>query len=284
MKDVQFDNLARGFAAGAKRRGILKALGAGLVANLVEMLVPEVAHADCDPSTEVCCADEGSAWTCKIGFVCNYSGQGERCRCPKPCQDLCCKPREECGSYRTRDGAIHYKCRERCGSVICRVNEKCCPGSNRSRDICRNITDECCGDKWYCNPGRECCNPTNFLKATRCCKEGEKCINFHSSNRQNICCPSERVCGDRCCPPGTECGGRRGCVKKNCGIEVCDPVGELCCTYPHVLSPYPRSICRPRNSLCAECYYRGVGYMPETVYAPPLGPGCPIHCKCWKPS
>ena len=97
----------------------------------------------------------------------------------------------------------------------------------------------CCppGECWHQGTGRSsvttCCPPA-FRCGTRCCAEGERCIDGECSR-----CDSEKVCGTECCESSEDCANPtkslccpktwQKCTAGLAGAVKCCPPKDQCC-------------------------------------------------------
>lgn len=209
MDSNHFDDMVRAVAERGSRRGVLGALGGGLLVALL-------------PAA-------GAGKKKKRG-----KKKGGRKRCAERCDGRCVG---RCPDVMTRNPATcQCDCPEgmnRCGQV-CVGDDACCPGEKSCGGGCIR-EDECCPHEKGCcpPPNRECADGTCIPEETCCpgveiaCAAADRgcCLAGVEECAEDGCCPLvafQAVCDGQCLDLGTDdfnCGA--------CGV-TCDERKEAC--------------------------------------------------------
>lgn len=185
MDQDRFDDVARTLAAGATRRGALRALAGGAVGSLVALLGPRAAGAACAAAGRRC----GDGRRCCRGAVC----KGGACACRAGLTD--CGGR--CTDLETDGGNCG-----RCGRV--------CTGGKTCRDgACVCVPED---REMTCREGRCGATVNNCGETVECggCGTGKTCVDGGCRPPEQGTCPAG---ADSCAGGGRiGCNGRSDCV------------------------------------------------------------------------
>ena len=123
MDATRFDELARKLAAGATRRGALRAAAGGALAAALAALRP----------TEAGAQDVGAAATCR----CSYSGPKRFCQSEKcDFDEQCCSRKCESEIFRRAGCGREKRCLCRLEGARCARDCACCSGQCRANGRC----------------------------------------------------------------------------------------------------------------------------------------------------
>ena len=87
---------------------------------------------------------------------------------------------------------------------------------------CRPPNSQPCGPGCTDPVNRPCCNGVPCAVGHHCCPAGHCCPNGHGCDAPpDLCCGSDRTCGDQCCDPETPCDTRFT-------PAICCPVPRIC--------------------------------------------------------
>lgn len=276
MDDRRFDAIAKGLAAGTKRRTLLKGLlglGGVAVAGSMGLEGESEAARRPTPTTRVRTCPGGQVWNgsacvCLAGTMCGAEccGVGGVC-----CDDACCYG-------------------------VCFGEELCCPSSS---EYCPS-TGECCP------PGRRCCPDYGCLAPGQCCTAEDCAPDVCAS----VICNSIQICeytvncnlggAEACCGPGQVCRAEGDCCTPTCSSGVCgggDGCGGTCgcpddkicsqgsCVCPPATMECGDGVCRPccaYDNQSSECAATQGGDASCWACFGPDGPGTPARaCGPW---
>lgn len=223
MDQDRFDDITKGFAAGADRRSVIKRIAGGVVGSVLALGVSQV-DARKKKRRRTKCAKEGAACSgkaCCSGLTCDPIGQTcvadtpppppppVTCAVGTPCNP---KIKTSCGDPNTCEcigiiddllrGTFHYECRN---VEVCRETYYSCTvgAPEESRFDCCSDDDYCkpvFGKKGYCKPKPTC--PVH----NQCEYEGESC----AENDEDKGCVCKRFKHEWLCvfEPGAKGGSR----------------------------------------------------------------------------
>jgi hypothetical protein len=245
MDNERFDRLARQFAKGVDRRGILKGLigGAAAVAAGGVMRRPALAQCNlgaCTTDTDCTCAgvetcgNDGECCRTTIGIYCNPHETGSHCCSPnyicvtpstyppldgEGCQcntaegfvlqgGVCCIPDKSAGNANHPDLC--------CSGCVC-DDGNCCDASH-CQPQCQAAGDTCNSNHPCCHPGVLECTSTTTAEGVCCILDGKA----GDSRHPDFCC-SGCVCDDGNCCDAQHC--KQTCVPVDQPCNVSNP----CC-------------------------------------------------------